>query len=190
MDEKLMLFGMKNLLLERNLEKLEKDGLEIGHAATLKKDELVDTELFEHDILKRAKKMADFYILYFSLENSVRQLIRDILNEKYGENWWDSKVPAGVKQNVNDIQKKEKDSAMSIRSEDPLDYTNFGELIDIFTANWQDFSNILRSQKSVQEVLAPLNKIRNIIAHSCELTDDEILRFKLLIKDWLRIQNE
>ncbi len=189
MEEQLMLFGMKNLLLEKNLEKLEKDGIDIAHSCTLTKDELVDTELFEHEILKRAKRMADFYVLYFSLENSVRKLIRDVLSEIYGTDWWNTQVPDGVKNNVADIQKKERDSAMSIRSDDPLDYTNFGELIDIFSANWNNFSDILRSQKSVQETLSPLNKIRNVIAHSCELNDDEIVRFKLLIKDWLRIQN-
>ena len=31
--------------------------------------------------------------------------------------------------------------------------------------------------------------IRNVIAHSCELNEDEIARLKLLIKDWLRIQS-
>jgi hypothetical protein len=155
----------------------------------LKKDELVDTELFEHEILTKARKMADFYVLYFSLENSVRKLIRDVLSEKYGDNWWVDKVPKGVRDNVVDLQNKERETAMSIRSEDPLSYTNFGELIDIFCANWDVFADILRSQKSVQETLSPLNKIRNVIAHSCELNDDEILRFKLLIKDWLRIQN-
>ena len=67
---------------------------------TLKKDELVDTELFEYEILKKAKRMADFYILYFSLENSVRKLIRDILSEKYGDTWWETKVPKGVKDKV------------------------------------------------------------------------------------------
>lgn len=188
-EEQLMLFGMKNLLLEKSLEKLELDGIELGHGATLKKDELVDTELFEHEILKKAKKMAEFYVLYFSLENSVRKLVKDVLNEKYGSDWWNKKVPQGVKDSVLEIQKKEKDSAMSIRSEDPLDYTNFGELIDIFSANWSDFSDIFRSQKSVKETLSPLNKIRNAIAHSCELNDDEILRFKILIKDWFRIQS-
>lgn len=191
MHEQLMLFGMKNLLLEKDLERLEREGIDINHTATLKKNELieVDTELFEHEILKKARKMADFYVLYFSLENSVRKLIRDVLSEKYGEHWWNTKVPKGVRDSVIEIQEKEKDSPMSTRSEDPLDYTNFGELIDIFSTNWQDFSNILRSQKSVQETLSPLNKIRNVIAHSCELNDDEIMRFKLLIKDWLRIQN-
>ena len=49
------------------------------------------------------------------------------------------KVPGVVKTNVEDIKKKEKESAMSIRSDDPLDYINFGELIDIFSANWKDF---------------------------------------------------
>jgi hypothetical protein len=189
-EDQLMLFGMKNLLLEKNLEKLEKEGIDIGHISTLKKDELVDTELFEHEILTRARKMADFYVLYFSLENSVRKLIKDVLTETYGEKWWDTKVPTGVKDNVIKIQEDERNSAMSIRSDEPLDYTNFGELIDIFSMNWNDFSDILRSKKAIQETLSPLNKIRNVIAHSCELNDDEILRFKLLIKDWLRIQNE
>lgn len=187
-EDQLFIFGTKNLLLENALKKLEESGIEIGHLQTLKKDELVDTELFEHEILKRAKRMADFYVLYFSIENSVRKMIKGVLSEKYGENWWNVKIPQGVKDHVKEIQREEKESAMSIRSEDPLDYTGFGELIDIFNSNWVDFSNILRSMKSVEETLSPLNKIRNIIAHSCDLNDDEILRFELLIKDWLRIQ--
>ena len=188
MEEQLMLFGMKNLLLEKSLEKLENSGIEIGHTETLKKDMLVDTELFEHEILQKGNKMADFYSLYFSLENSVRKLVQDVLNEKYGQNWWETKVPSGVKDNVKKLQKDEKESAMSIRSENPLDYTNFGELICIFEANWLDFSDLFRGLKAIKDTLSPLNKIRNVIAHSCELNDDEILRFKLLIKDWFRIQ--
>jgi len=187
-EEQLLIFGMKNQMLERELTKIEESGIEIGHIQTIKKDEPVDPDLFEHEILKKAKKMADFYVLYFSLENSVRKLIRDVLTEKYGPNWWDTSVPQGVVTAVKDKQKKEKESAMTIRSEDPLDYTNFGELIDIFNFKWDDFSNILRSKKAVQDTLSPLNLIRNVIAHSCELKDDEILRFTILIKDWLRIQ--
>ena len=78
---------------------------------------------------------------------------------------------------------------MSIRSEDPLTYTNFGELIGIFDANWADFSDTLRSQKAMQQILSQFNKIRNVVAHSCELNEDEINRFKLLAKDWFRIQS-
>ncbi len=190
LDQQFLIFRMKNLLLEGELEKLEKSGIDLGHIQTMEKDELVDTDLFEYEILRKAKKMADFYVLYFTLENSVRKLIRDVLSEKHGVEWWDKRVPPGVKDNVKKLQKEERDTAMSIRSEDNLAYTNFGELIDIFNSNWNDFAEILRSRKSVQDTLSQFSNIRNVIAHSCELNDDEILRFTLLIKDWLRIQQE
>lgn len=188
-EDQILKFGMKNLLLENNLIKLEKSGISIGHIQTLKKDKLVDTDLFEKEILVRAEKMADFYVLYYSLENSVRKLITDVLLEKHGSDWWNKRVPPGVKSEVEKKRLEEKNTAMSIRSEDPLAYVSFGELIAIFDLNWADFSDILRGQKAVQDTLSQFNKVRNVIAHSCDLNDDEILRFNLLIKDWLRIQN-
>lgn len=183
------LFGMHNLLLETELMKLEGEGIQIEHKKTILKTEIVDVELFESDILQEARKMADFYALYYSLENSIRRLISERLSEKHGANWWKDKVPPGVQKNVEEKQKEERDTTMSIRSEDPLDYTNFGELIDIFNANWSDFSDTLRSPKAMQTILSQFNKIRNVVAHSCALNEDEITRFKLLVKDWFRIQS-
>lgn len=183
----LRLFGMRNLMLEADLLALERGGIELGHAQTLKNDELVDTDLFEVEILQAARRMADFYVLYFSLENSIRRLIAGRLQEKYGADWWEQRIPSGVKVSVADKRKKEKDTPMSIRSEDPLTYSNFGELIDILNANWTDFSDTLRSQKAAQQILSQFNLVRNVIAHSVELNNDEILRFQLLVKDWFRI---
>lgn len=184
----LKLFSMRNLLLEADLEKLEKSGISIEHIKTVKQDDLVDVDLFDAEILAQAKKMANFYVLYYSLENSVRNLISERLQEKHGANWWKDKVPQGVQENVRKQQAEEKDSVMAIRSEDPLTYTNFGELISILDANWDDFSDTIRSQKAMQQTLSAFNKVRNVIAHSCELTSDNVMRFQLLIKDWLRIQ--
>ena len=184
----LLVFGMKNLLLEGVLDDLEKQGIEIGHSIARKKEETVDTEMFEHDILTRAERMADFYVLYFALENSVRRLVTEVLSEKYGSEWWTKAVPEGVRTEVAKKQKEELDTAMTIRSSDPLAYTNFGELISIFNANWDEFSEVLRSQRSVQDTLSQFNKIRNIIAHSCDLDDQEVQRLKLLVNDWIRIQ--
>jgi hypothetical protein len=176
-------------MLESELSKLENSGIQIEHAKTIQKAEIVDIELFENDILQEARKMADFYVLYYSLENSIRRLISERLAEKYGPTWWKNKVPPGLQFEVEKKQKEERDTTMSIRSEDPLAYTNFGELIGIFDANWADFSDTLRSQKAMQQILSQFNKIRNVVAHSCELNEDEIARFKLLVKDWFRIQS-
>lgn len=185
----LKLFGMQNLLLESELAKLEASGVQIEHAKTIQKAEIVDVDLFESDILQEARKMADFYVLYYSLENSIRRLISERLAEKHGTNWWKEKVPVALQVEVERKQRDESDTTMSIRSEDPLSYTNFGELIGIFDSNWADFSDTLRSQKAMQQILSQFNKIRNVVAHSCELNEDEIARFKLLVKDWFRIQS-
>jgi hypothetical protein len=185
----LKLFGMYNLMLESELSKLEASGIQIEHAKTISKAEVVDVDLFENDILQEARKMADFYVIYYAVENSIRRLVSERLEDKHGPTWWKSKVPIGVQTEVEKKQKEERDTTMSIRSEDPLTYTNFGELISIFDANWTDFSDTLRSQKAMQQILSQFNKIRNLVAHSCVLNDDEITRFKLLVKDWFRIQS-
>jgi hypothetical protein len=187
--DELKLFGMRNLMLESDLNRLEASGIQIEHARTIQKSEVVDVELFENDILQEAQKMADFYVLYYSLENSIRRLIVERLTEKHGGNWWKERVPEGLQKEVEKKQDDERDTTMSIRSEDPLSYTNFGELIAIFDRNWDDFSDTLRSQKAMQQILSQFNKIRNVVAHSCELNEDEITRFKLLVKDWFRIQS-
>jgi energy-converting hydrogenase A subunit M len=180
---------MQNLLLESELKKLEESGVQIEHTKTIQKAEIIDVDLFENDILQQAQRMADFYVIYYAVENSIRRLISERLLEKHGPNWWVDKVPDGVKNEVAKKQKEERDTAMSIRSEDPLAYTNFGELIPIFSSNWADFSDTLRSEKAMYQILSQFNKIRNTVAHSCELNDDEIARFKLLVKDWFRIQS-
>ncbi len=188
-DDLIKLFGMQNLLLESELKKLEDSGIQIGHAQTIQKAEIVDVDLFESDIVQEARRMADFYAIYYALENSIRRLVSGRLSEKHGVNWWKEKVPPNIQQEVEKKQKEERDTAMSIRSEDPLAYTNFGELIPIFSSNWVDFSDTLRSEKAMYQILSQFNKIRNTVAHSCELNDDEITRFKLLVKDWFRIQS-
>ncbi len=185
----LRLFGMHNLMLESELHKLEESGVRLEHAKTVQKSEIVDVELFENDILQEARKMADFYAIYYALENSIRRLLSERLAEKHGAGWWKTQVPQGLQSEVEKNQRDERDTTMSIRSEDPLSYTNFGELISIFDANWVDFSDTLRSQKAMQQILSQFNKIRNVVAHSCALNEDEITRFKLLVKDWFRIQS-
>ncbi|HWY06296.1 MAG TPA: Swt1 family HEPN domain-containing protein [Candidatus Acidoferrales bacterium] len=185
----LKLFGMHNLMLESELANLETRGIQIEHTKTIIKTEVVDVDLFENDILQEARKMADFYAIYYAVENSIRRLVSERLEEKHGPTWWKDKVPSGVQAEVDKKQRDERETAMSIRSDDPLTYTNFGELISIFDANWSDFSDTLRSPKAMRDVLSQFNKIRNVVAHSCSLNEDEITRFKLLVKDWFRIQS-
>jgi hypothetical protein len=188
-EKKLEHLAFKNLMLETDLSKIEESGIDIQHIDTVSRKDIVELNLFEFDILAAARKMARFYVYYYAFENSVRRLISGRLEEIHGINWWELKAPPGVKKNVKENQDKEKETAMAIRSDDPLDYANFGELIDIINANWEDFSDTIRSKKAMESVISQFGKIRNVIAHSCELEEDDIIRLKLLIKDWFRIQS-
>ena len=187
-SDKLKLFGMRNLLLEADLANLEKSVMEIGHSQTVGNKEVIDTEIFEMDIRKQAKQMVDLYYLLFCLENSIRKLIINRLKEKYASVWWDTKVPETVRKNVLRKQNDEKDTPFSERSEEPIYYTDFKDLIEIIEANWGDFSDTFRSIESIKSTLKTLNVLRRPIAHNSILEEDEILRFKLHIKDWVRIQ--
>jgi hypothetical protein len=187
-DEQLQLFGMRNLLLEAEFARLEERGVEIGHAKTIQRETLVDVELFDRDIRVEARRMADFYVVYYCLENTVRRLIAERLQDKHGASWWDTAVPNGIKQAVAEKQLQEKQTVLAIRSDDPLSYVNFGELIAIIESNWNSFSDTVRSKKAMQQTLSQFNQIRNVIAHSCSLSPNDTARLKLLVNDWLNIQ--
>lgn len=184
------LFGMHNLMLETSLIKLEESGIDIGHRNVVtEENDVIDLQKFDIETRNEATAMSEFYKLYYCLENTIRKLVRERLEELHGENWWAAKVPETIKIEVKKKQKEERDSTMTFRSDDPLDYTNFGELIDIINSNWADFADTLRSPKAVQHTLSGFNRIRNVIAHSCKLSEDEILRLKLAVRDWFRIQS-
>ncbi len=184
----LELMSSRSTRLEINLDRLQDDGIELGREAKESDKDVVDMELFQYDIVKRAKTMANFYVVYYAFENYLRQLISDRLTEKYGKDWWATKVPKEVIDYVAKIKSKELDGILNIRSLSNLDYTTFGQLIEIFNYNWADFSDTIRSQKAMVDVLSRFSQVRNIIAHSCDLSDDDIYRTELLVKDWFRIQ--
>src|SRR5260370_42026983 len=50
-----------------------------------------------HDVRVNAEKMAEYYKIFYLLENDIRQLIDETLTEVHGAGWWDSKAPPSAK---------------------------------------------------------------------------------------------
>ena len=184
--EKLDLFAMQNMRLEESLIDLEKMGIEIGHINTIQKKEIVDPDLFEYDIRKSASKTSVFFYLYYCVENSIRRMIKQTMEDKYGSDWWNkANITDAVKNNVLENIKRESDSLMTSRSSDnPLAFITLGEASSIILENWDDFSSQLKSKRAVGTILFQLNQIRVAVAHSNELSEHDENRFKILIKDW------
>ncbi|WGH77861.1 Swt1 family HEPN domain-containing protein [Jannaschia ovalis] len=134
--------------------------------------------------------MAQNYVLFYSLENAMRDLIHDVLSDSAGEGWWDTAgiVPDRVRENATNNRTKEEGTGVTLRSDRMLDYTNFGELGEIIKVNWEHFQAIFIDKRAVERIIANLNTLRASIAHCTALSEDEETRLHLSLRDWFRQQ--
>ncbi len=182
-------FGMAGFLITEELRQIEqKYGIELRHTAhSNAPNSVADFPHFEQSVRAEAAEMSQHYELFFCLEQSIRKLITEQLQEAAGVNWWDSgKIPQQIHQNVAARIKREVESGISLRSDRSIDYTDFGELSDVIASNWDLFKLVLKNQRAVQRIMNSLNLLRGPIAHCCPLSDDEVDRLLLTVKDWTR----
>ena len=187
--DKIKLFALANSLAEHQLDKVEEE-----HDLNLQREPKQEVQKkdyylqFDLNFRKEAKQMSDNYEVFYCLEKSIRTLIMELMEEKYGENWWEEKVSEPIKNNVKSNIKRDEDSGFTIRSEEKIDYTTFGELSQIVTGNWDAFEELFkRGQRSFQRIMTNLNQLRGPIAHCSPLAKDEVVRLELTVKDWFRL---
>jgi hypothetical protein len=183
--DRVRLFALNNLAIEAAIRRVEQErNLNLGHK--LPTEEQIDETYypqFEEKIRQEAAEMSAHYRVFYCLENSIRSLVIQVLLEKHGEYWWDSKVPESVKTHVASTRKKEKEFGVSVRSVEAIDYTTFGELSEIIKSNWADFNDIFQDVKALEKVTATLNVLRGPIAHCKPLAEDEVVRLHLSRRD-------
>lgn len=189
-DDLIRSFGMSSYVITDELRNIEAEfKVELGHVSRAVARAPVEYyPQFEQAIRSEAAVMSRYYEVFYCLENAIRQLISETMIDAEGVNWWNSgKVPATITKEVGDRIQREVDSGMTQRSEHDIDYTTFGELSIIITSNWNHFSTILSSRRAVERVMHNLNLLRGPIAHCCPVSDDEMLRLQLAVKDWFRM---
>jgi hypothetical protein len=139
------------------------------------------------DIRANAEKMAEYYKLFYMLENDIRSFIDATLTAAHGSDWWDACAPDSAKSESESNRKRELDSGVTARSESPLDYVTFGQLGDIIRKNYAKFGGVLSSEAALGRAMYSLNLLRGPIAHCGILAEDEVARLKLAVTDWFRL---
>jgi hypothetical protein len=184
----LRLFGLNNLSIESDIRRVEaEERVDLGHLSKKKAEqEQQFYPQFSEKLREEADAMAAHFAIFYCLENSIRELISNRLEEIHGENWWELAVPPNVKENATKNRSKEVASGVTLRSELMIDYSNFGELGEILKANWTIFGDTLRDISAVQKILGSLNTLRAPLAHCKPLAPDEVLRLHLGLRDWFR----
>ena len=186
-------FGMTNMLIESEIDRLEqKLGVRLRDDSS-KEDTQNEIEKayfpqFAEALRLEAAEMARSYELFYCLEKTIRFQITELLKDSKGEGWWnDTVVPQHIFGEVKKRVLRERESGITPRSTDQLDYTNFGELGEIIKANWGLFASVFNNMKAVEKVMSNLNSLRNPIAHCSVLAEDERLRLDLSLRDWFRL---
>lgn len=181
------LFGLNNLAVEAEIRSLEERlSIDLGHQDDDSRPDETYYPQFSAALRQEAASMAIQYRVFYCLENSIRELVSDILLEQHGEDWWIEAVPEIVQEHARKTHKKEVQSGISVRSEELIDYTTFGELGEIIKSNWPTFSDIFQDIKALEKVISTLNTLRGPIAHCKTLAEDEVLRLHLALRDWFR----
>lgn len=186
-EDAVRLFGLNNLAIESELRRIhEQYDLTRDTEAPRQSEEETFYPQFPRELRRQAESMARHYAIFYCLENSVRQMIKDRLEEQYGSDWWDKAVPKSVADNAVKNRQRELHAGITLRSDDLIDYSNFGELGEIIKANWDIFDDMLRDIRAVERILNNLNTLRAPIAHCNALAEDEVVRLDLGLRDWFR----
>lgn len=172
-----------------DLENVEKEfGVTIARRRPMegRKDDAYYLQ-FDEAIRKEAGQMARSYEVFYCLEKAIRSLIRGRLEESAPKEWWLKLVPPATQDEVKKRMQRETDAGITPRSDEPLDFTTFGELGDIIGANWSVFGDMFTSRKAVEKIMTSLNNLRGPIAHCSPLAPDEVVRLGLTVRDWFRL---
>src|SRR5690242_13566170 len=93
-------FGMSGFLVTDELREIERQfAIELGHVP---KPEVANAVAyypqFEQSVRVEAADMSEHYEVFYCLEQAIRKLIAETLEDGEGANWWDSaRIPPDIK---------------------------------------------------------------------------------------------
>jgi Swt1-like HEPN len=142
---------------------------------------------FDEDLVSRAQKMAVVYIAIAAFENSVREFVTKVLLESVGADWWTKAVSDKIREKA-DTRRKEEEKIRwhTPRGDEPINYTEFGDLGSIVGQNWPLFEVYVQSQDWMRSIISTVERSRNVIMHSGDLGIQDIERIATSIRDWIR----
>lgn len=144
---------------------------------------------FSFAIRVQAQRMARVYELLFCFENSVRELIEDRLKEKFSvEDWWEKGLPDDICKEAQRLKERERKTPWhGPRGGTLLAFVDFPVLARIITERWEHFEDLLGRAEWVTNLFDEMNQSRRAVAHTGVLSQHDIERMELRVRDWLRV---
>ncbi len=187
MSEELTDWMFRALMFEAEAEHFRAAGIRLGADMRAAEAQLLEEALqpFQLSLRNDALLMCRLYAQIYCFENSVRDVIRSRLEEKYNVDWWEKGVPQKVKEFSESRQKQATENSwLEGNKNDRLGFIEFGHLASIIASNWDDFADLIPSQQWLSQRFGELEQARNYIAHNRLLLPSEFARLEMYISDW------
>ena len=127
------------------------------------------------------------YRLLYGLENVVREFVREVLEEIDKEQWFEKRASLSMKKKVEDRKAIEaKNQWHAGRNPQPIYYLDFGDLALLIQSHWNDFKDLIPTQSWAVSRLQDAERSRNVIAHTNLLSNEEVTRLEMHVRDWVR----
>ena len=159
-----------------------------SHSDIIEEDYIksLSLDLLDEEYVNAAKVMATVYTAIAAFENTVREFVMTVLMENFGENWWEQSVSSGIRKKA-ESRKKEEDKIKwhTHRGDSLINYTEFGDLASIMSSNYEIFSPYIISVEWARNIITTIERSRNVIMHSGELSARDVERIGINIRDWI-----
>jgi len=128
-------------------------------------------------------------VLYV-LENSIRTVIRGVMEAKFGADWWDNALTSAnalkMKNKVEDRLKKEDEQSWhQRRGAHKIDYVDLGDLL-VIAQSKRDvfFPRVLGQENWFHSLVDQTAPSRNVLCHMNPLSDHSVTAVGLRLTEW------
>ncbi len=141
--------------------------------------------ILKKQVLTDAKEMTTIYAELYVFENSVRELINQVLSKKIGSDWWKTNVNNSIRDNAQErIDSEERNAWHGRRGVHPIYYSDISDLKSIIQRHWEHFKDIFPNQNWVMVRIGEISLSRNIVDHHNPLRKRDRQRLSIYLKDW------
>lgn len=144
----------------------------------------------ERTKLDEAVEMSKAYPVLYVLENSVRAVIKGVMEAKFGLDWWDGALTSAnalkMKGKVEDRLKKEDDQSWhQRRGAHKIDYVDLTDLL-VIAQSKKDvfFPRLLGQENWFQSLIEQTAPSRNVVCHMNPLSDHSVTAVGLRLAEW------
>lgn len=146
----------------------------------------ISLDLLDDHFVSQARRMATVYTAIAAFENSVRDLVRRVMLEEHGAEWWET-VSSGLKSKAMKRQEdEERHRFHTQRGDDPISFIDFGDLLNVMRANEELFAPFWAGPEWARGIFDAVERSRNVIMHSGLLDLEDVERVGMNVRDWVR----